>query len=233
MDRIFDAYSGLVPQMQEFFKATTPKDPSDSDFAYRTAIKARALDAIRGMLPASSLSNLGIYGTGQAYEALLLRMRSHPLPESRAYADLMLDGAAQGRAVVPQARRPARPGWPDERLPGRRQRLDGRRRRQPLRRRDRGSGRRRRRRARRLRSRRRDQDRRGDALPPHVALRGARSRPGCGRCRSRTVSTSSGPTSAIARTAVNDRAGRSSAPTTASTSCPTTAPSAISSAIGC
>jgi thymidylate synthase ThyX len=98
MDRIFDAYSGLVPQMQEFFKATTPKDPSDSDFAYRTAIKARALDAIRGILPASSLSNLGIYGTGQAYEALLLRMRSHPLPESRTYADLML---TELRKVVP------------------------------------------------------------------------------------------------------------------------------------
>ncbi|MFT5200763.1 MAG: thymidylate synthase ThyX [Candidatus Aldehydirespiratoraceae bacterium] len=98
MDRIFDAYSSLVPQMQEFFKATTPKDPSDSDFAYRTAIKARSLDAIRGLLPASSLSNLGIYGTGQAYEALLLRMRSHPLPESRAYADLML---TELRKVVP------------------------------------------------------------------------------------------------------------------------------------
>jgi thymidylate synthase ThyX len=98
MDRIFDAYSSLVPQVQEFFKATTLKDPSDSDFAYRTAIKARSLDAIRGMLPASSLSNLGIYGTGQAYEALLLRMRSHPLPESRAYADLML---TELRKVVP------------------------------------------------------------------------------------------------------------------------------------
>ncbi|MDG2027474.1 MAG: FAD-dependent thymidylate synthase [Acidimicrobiales bacterium] len=98
MDRIFDAYSALVPQMQEFFKQTTPKDVSDSDFAYRTAIKARALDAIRGMLPASSLSNLGIYGTGQAYEALLLRMRSHPLPESRTYADMML---TELRKVVP------------------------------------------------------------------------------------------------------------------------------------
>ncbi|MEQ8841384.1 MAG: FAD-dependent thymidylate synthase [Acidimicrobiales bacterium] len=98
MDRIFDSYSGLVPQMQEFFKAITPKAGTDSDFAYRTAIKARALDAVRGMLPASSLSNLGIYGTGQAYEALLLRMRSHPLPESRAYADLML---TELRKVVP------------------------------------------------------------------------------------------------------------------------------------
>jgi len=98
MDRMFDAYSDLIPQMQEFWREAQPKDPSDSDFAYRTAIKARALDSIRGMLPASSLSNVGIYGTGQAYEALLLRMRAHPLPEARAYADLML---TELRKVVP------------------------------------------------------------------------------------------------------------------------------------
>jgi len=50
------------------------------------------------MLPAASLSNVGIYGTGQAYEALLLRMRAHPLPEARSYADLMLH---ELRKVVP------------------------------------------------------------------------------------------------------------------------------------
>ena len=98
MDRMFEAYSALVPQLQEFFRTVEPKDPNDSDFAYRTAIKARALDAVRGMLPAASLSNVGIYGTGQAYEALLLRMRAHPLPEARAYADLML---TELRKVVP------------------------------------------------------------------------------------------------------------------------------------
>ncbi len=98
MDRIFDAYSGLVPQMQEFFRSVEPKNPADSDFAYRMAIKARGLDAIRGMLPSAALSNVGIYGTGQAYESLLLRMRAHPLPEARTYADLML---TELRKVVP------------------------------------------------------------------------------------------------------------------------------------
>jgi thymidylate synthase ThyX len=98
MDRMFDSYSSLIPQLQEFFRGAQSKDPHDSDFAYRSAIKARALDAIRGMLPSASLSNVGIYGTGQAYEALLLRMRAHPLPEARAYADLML---TELRKVVP------------------------------------------------------------------------------------------------------------------------------------
>ena len=98
IDRMFSTYSELVPAMQDFFRANAPKEPGDSDFAYRQAIKARALDSIRGLLPAASLSNVGIYGTGQAYEALLLRMRAHPLPEARSYADMML---TELRKVIP------------------------------------------------------------------------------------------------------------------------------------
>jgi thymidylate synthase ThyX len=98
MDRLFDGYAELVPAMADFYKEQFPKDPDDSDFVYRQAIRAKGFDAVRGVLPAASLSNVGIYGTGQGYEALLLRMRSHPLPESRAYADLML---TELRKVIP------------------------------------------------------------------------------------------------------------------------------------
>jgi thymidylate synthase ThyX len=98
MDRLFDTYAELVPVMADFYRERFPKDESDTDFVYRQAIRAKAFDAVRGVLPAASLSNVGIYGTGQGYEALLLRMRSHPLPESRAYADLML---TELRKVIP------------------------------------------------------------------------------------------------------------------------------------
>lgn len=98
MDRMFSAYSELIPTMTDFYRDQTPKSPNDSDFIYRQAIKAKALDSIRGMLPAASISNLGIYGTGQAYEGLLLRMRAHPLPEARTYADMML---TELRKVIP------------------------------------------------------------------------------------------------------------------------------------
>jgi thymidylate synthase ThyX len=84
--------------MADFYRDRFPKDANDSDFVYRQAIRAKAFDAVRGVLPAASVSNVGIYGTGQGYEALLLRMRSHPLPESRAYADLML---SELRKVIP------------------------------------------------------------------------------------------------------------------------------------
>ena len=98
MDRLFDSYAELVPVMADFYRERFPKESSDSDFVYRQAIRAKAFDAVRGVLPAASVSNVGIYGTGQGYEALLLRMRSHPLPESRAYADLML---GELRKVIP------------------------------------------------------------------------------------------------------------------------------------
>jgi thymidylate synthase ThyX len=84
--------------MTDWARATYPKDPSDSDFVYKQSIKAKACDAVRGMLPAATLSNVGIYGTGQAFEALLLRMRAHPLPEARSYASLML---TELRKVIP------------------------------------------------------------------------------------------------------------------------------------
>jgi thymidylate synthase ThyX len=98
MDRMFDTYARLLPALQSWLASQYPKEAGDSDFVYRQSIKAKALDALRGLLPAGSLSNVGIYGSGQAYEALLLRMRAHPLPEARAYAQMMLE---ELRKVIP------------------------------------------------------------------------------------------------------------------------------------
>ena len=95
---MFDAYSAAVATVTDHVRATVAKDPADTDFVFRQATRAKALDATRGMLPAASLSNVGIYGTGQAFEALLLRLRAHPLPEARAYAELMLE---ELRKVIP------------------------------------------------------------------------------------------------------------------------------------
>ncbi|MGB8862140.1 MAG: FAD-dependent thymidylate synthase [Ilumatobacteraceae bacterium] len=98
MDRMFDSYSLLLSRVTDHVRATVPREAGDSDFVYRTATKAKALDAVRGVLPAASLSNVGIYGSGQAFESLLVRMRAHPLPEARHYADLMLH---ELRKVIP------------------------------------------------------------------------------------------------------------------------------------
>lgn len=98
MDRMFDTYGELLDEAQAWLSVRHPRQKGDSDFVHRQAVRAKALDALRGLLPAGSLSNVGIYGTGQSYEMLLVRMRSHPLPEARAYADLMLE---ELRKVIP------------------------------------------------------------------------------------------------------------------------------------
>jgi thymidylate synthase ThyX len=98
MDGIFERYAAWIAPMQEHFARRYPKTASDSDAVHRAAIRAKALDTLRGMLPAATQSNLGIYGTGQAFEALLLRLRAHPLDEARQCADQML---TELRKVIP------------------------------------------------------------------------------------------------------------------------------------
>ena len=54
--------------------------------ARERAVRARALDLLRGLLPAATTANVGIFASGQAYEAMLIRMGAHPLPEARECA---------------------------------------------------------------------------------------------------------------------------------------------------
>jgi thymidylate synthase ThyX len=98
LDAAFDTYARLIPTMEAHFRAKYPKAPEDSDAVYRSVIRAKALDTLRGLLPAATTSNVGLFGTGQAFEALLLRMFAHPLQEVRAHAGLML---TELRQVIP------------------------------------------------------------------------------------------------------------------------------------
>lgn len=98
IDAMFDTYRDLLPVLTEHFRTRIPKHPEDSDLVYRQAIRAKAFDALRGLLPAAATSNVGIYGTGQGYEQLLLRMRASALPEAQTYAELML---TELRKVIP------------------------------------------------------------------------------------------------------------------------------------
>jgi thymidylate synthase ThyX len=98
VDRMFETYGDLLRRVESWVATRFPSGPNESEVVHRRAVRAKALDAVRGVLPAASLSNLGMFGTGQAYEHLLLRMRAHPLPEARHYAELML---TELRKVIP------------------------------------------------------------------------------------------------------------------------------------
>jgi thymidylate synthase ThyX len=98
LDDAFERYAKWIHPMQEHFARRHPKAAADSDAVHRSAVRAKALDTLRGMLPAATQSNVGVFGTGQAFEALLLRMHASPLEEVRACAGDML---RELRKVIP------------------------------------------------------------------------------------------------------------------------------------
>ena len=98
MERTFDTYSRMVQRAFDHFAELHPKEEQDPMWVWRSTIRAKACDAVRGLLPVATLSNVGMYATGQAYEMALVRMRANPLAEVRDYADMML---GELRKIIP------------------------------------------------------------------------------------------------------------------------------------
>lgn len=98
MDGLFETYSRTLQRMREWVAEAYPAGPGDDPAAHQRAVNAKALDLVRGLLPAASLSHVGIFASGQAYENLLLRLAASPLPEARTYGGLML---AELQKVMP------------------------------------------------------------------------------------------------------------------------------------
>jgi thymidylate synthase ThyX len=98
MNRIFELYASRVEPTVAAFAERFPQQPQDPDRVYKATIRAKALDALRGMLPAATVSNLGVYAAGQAYEMMLFRLLASPLEEAQAVAAMML---AELRKVIP------------------------------------------------------------------------------------------------------------------------------------
>lgn len=113
MDLLFETYSSQIEPMIEFVKKSLPIEEIDlrhpqtgetvsyreaqrdeklkkwAETAYRATIRAQACDALRGYLPAATLTNVGFFGVGQAFEYLLTKLYSHELSEAKDLAGAM------------------------------------------------------------------------------------------------------------------------------------------------
>jgi thymidylate synthase ThyX len=121
MDELFAIYSRSLKTVERWAEEKWPRG-EEPEGAWRRSIDAKALDLLRGLLPASTLSHVGIFASGQAYEGLLLRLIASPLPEARHFAELML---AELKQVMPsfvaRVDRPERGGEWVQYLRGRRE----------------------------------------------------------------------------------------------------------------
>ena len=95
---LFETYAAALKPTIEWFANQFPREQGDTDRVYNATIKAKALDALRGLLPAATVSNVGIYASGQAYEQMLLRMQASALAEARQTGKAML---RELRKVIP------------------------------------------------------------------------------------------------------------------------------------
>lgn len=105
MDLLFATYAAQLNGITEFIRNRLPlsempfkhpktgeslnyseiqSDPELVRFAetaYRSTIRAQACDILRSYLPMATKTNVGLFGSGQAYEYLLTKLFSHPLQE--------------------------------------------------------------------------------------------------------------------------------------------------------
>ncbi|RNJ77406.1 MAG: thymidylate synthase, partial [Nitrosopumilus sp. H8] len=102
----FDTYSSNVESMTKFVRETYPigmyrfrdsedgqekgysdlkleRDGKSAQMIYRGSTKAKALDVLRGLLPASTLTNVGITGNGRSFEYLLTVLGASGLAEEQ------------------------------------------------------------------------------------------------------------------------------------------------------
>lgn len=91
---LFETYSKLIPPMMTLFEGVMPKDEASSKAAYTAALRAKVLDCLRGLLPAGTLTNMGMYGNGRFFESLLHKLHCHNLVElqdigKRSHEELM------------------------------------------------------------------------------------------------------------------------------------------------
>ena len=111
-DNAFDVYSKSIDLMQKFIaeiepiddfiyfdsisnsekpfsKLTNQQDIESAKKVYRSTVRSRALDILRNLLPAATLTNLGITGNGRAFEYLLTKLYCSELTELRNLANLL------------------------------------------------------------------------------------------------------------------------------------------------
>ena len=117
MDALFDTYAAALPRVMAWAAEQFPRGEGEPEAAHARALKAKALDLLRGLLPAASLSHMGIFASGQTYEQLILHLLAHPLPEAQRCGRMILDRRPGDDPELRHARRAARPRRRVGRLP--------------------------------------------------------------------------------------------------------------------
>jgi len=103
---LFDTYRDLIPQLSEIIEKKYPKEPDVSKVAYTAALRAKVLDCLRGLLPAGTLTNMGLFGNGRFFEGLLQQLGCETLSELQ---DIARKGFTELSKIIPSFVRRSEP----------------------------------------------------------------------------------------------------------------------------
>jgi thymidylate synthase ThyX len=92
-ERLFATYLDLTPKVLAALERRSPRPEGKPQGPYNAAIRAQALDLLRGLLPSGTRTNLGLTANARALEMLLSKMLSSPLAEVRRLAKSMHEAA--------------------------------------------------------------------------------------------------------------------------------------------
>ncbi|MCH9811188.1 FAD-dependent thymidylate synthase [bacterium] len=80
-NHLFDTYSSLISRLTTVIAKDFPQEEGISKGAYNAALRAKVLDCLRGLLPASTLTNMGVFGNGRFFEGLIQKLGALSLGE--------------------------------------------------------------------------------------------------------------------------------------------------------
>jgi thymidylate synthase ThyX len=99
LDKIFDMYSDMVHKLTDHVRNKTGEPENKRErIAWIGATRAQACDAIRPVLPIATKSTVGIFGSAQAIESLIMNLLAEELAESRIVGQQIL---TEARKVIP------------------------------------------------------------------------------------------------------------------------------------
>ncbi len=86
MNMLFENYSASFTPLMKHLVKQYPQGKDQTDRAYHSTMVAKACDVLRSYLPAATLTNVGFFGVGQAFEYVLTKSFASPLWELRSLA---------------------------------------------------------------------------------------------------------------------------------------------------
>lgn len=98
VDALFSAYQEVMEPLTAYMKDKYPQKESQSDSLYKGIIKARVCDVARYLLPAATMTNVGITMNARSFEWAITKGLSHPVKEVR---DIAAEMKIAGQEVTP------------------------------------------------------------------------------------------------------------------------------------